>query len=332
MTDLIPDLHVNPQVLVMIPGKKDRLVFDSSFMVDEKSCPYNADCDSELEPDIFFGSAWVCHLTYIYNLCISFPNEEIFITDNDITLAFGQIKYNPNIISAKAFIVGPWLFVCTGQNFGDQPSPANFKPIAKAQTALARKLSIEDQIVPDFHLYMDKVIFALPPPPDTQFTPARPNKFNKGVLATDGSLLPLQFNMYVDDDMSATVGEESTWWNMHCSLHSAYLILGEPDLDRRPNAINLDKFVWEPISHKCTHLGFCINSQTLIVTIPDEKQAAILEVLMHTWGPHHQSFTIKQAPELLGTLLSLCRACKWGIFLFTNLLKAVHEMLDKNLK
>jgi len=76
MTDLILDLHVNPQVLVMIPGKKDHLVFDSSFMVDKDSHPYNADCDSELEPDIFFGSAWVRHLTYIYNLCISFPNEK----------------------------------------------------------------------------------------------------------------------------------------------------------------------------------------------------------------------------------------------------------------
>jgi len=137
MTDLIPDLHVNLQALVMIPGKKDCLVFDLSFMVDENSHLYNADCDSELEPDIFFRCAWVHHLTYIHNLCISFPNEEIFITDDDITSAFQQIKYNSNVISAKAFIIGPWLFVYTGQNFGDQPSPANFEPIAKAQTALA---------------------------------------------------------------------------------------------------------------------------------------------------------------------------------------------------
>jgi len=78
---------------------------------------------------------------------------------------------------------------------------------------------------------MDKVIFAPPLPPDTQFTPAFPDKFNKGVLAEDGSLLPLQFNMYVGDDMSAAVGEEHIWWNMCCSLHLAYLILGELDLD-----------------------------------------------------------------------------------------------------
>jgi len=179
---------------------------------------------------------------------------------------------------------------------------------------------------------MEKVVFAPPPPPDTRFTPARPDKFNKGVLAEDGSLLPSQFNMYVDDNMSAAVGEEHTQWNMHCSLHSAYLILGEPNLDRRPNAIDLDKFVWEPISHERTQLGFCINSQTLIVTIPDEKRATILDVLMNTWGPHRRSFTIKQAAELLGTLLLLCQVCKWGIFLFTNLLKAVHEMLDRNLR
>jgi len=91
---------------------------------------------------------------------------------------------------------------------------------------------IGDQVIPDFPLYMDKVVFAPPPPPDTQFTPARPYKFNKGVLAADGSPLPSQFNMYVDDNMSAAVGEECMWWNMRCSLHSAYLILvGEPNLD-----------------------------------------------------------------------------------------------------
>jgi len=49
MTDLILDLHMNPQALVMIPEKKDCLVFDLSIMVDENSHPYNADCDSELE-------------------------------------------------------------------------------------------------------------------------------------------------------------------------------------------------------------------------------------------------------------------------------------------
>jgi len=107
---------------------------------------------------------------------------------------------------------------------------------------------------------MDKVVFAPPPLPDTQFTLSRPDKFNKGVLAEGGSLLLVQFNMYVDNDMSAAVGEERTQWNMQCSLHSAYLILGEPDLDRRPNAIDLDKFVREPISHERTQLGFHINS------------------------------------------------------------------------
>jgi len=226
------------------------LVFDLSFMVDEDSQLYNADCDSELKPDIFFGNARVRHLTYIYNLHISFPNEEIFIMDDDIKSAFRQIKYNPNVISAKSFIIGPWLFVCTGQNFGDQPSPANFEPIAKAQMALASWLSIGDHVVPVFPLYMNKVEFAPLPMPNTTFTPARPDRCNKGMLAKDGSLLQLQFNMYVDNGLTAAVGEECTHWNRHCSLHSAYLLLGKPDLDQWPNAINLDKFVREP-PHQC---------------------------------------------------------------------------------
>ena len=148
VTDLIPNLLVNPQAIVIIPGKNDRLIFDSSFMIDADSRPYNVDCQLELEPEIFFGDAFIRHLKNIYCLRISFPNREIYLMDDDLTAAFRQIKLNPNIISAKAFIIGSFLHVCTGQNFGDKPSPANFEPVAQARMALASRLSVGDQPSP----------------------------------------------------------------------------------------------------------------------------------------------------------------------------------------
>jgi hypothetical protein len=330
VVDFIPDAHVNPQALIMIPGKKDRLVFNSSYMIDADSRPYNIDCDSSLEPDIFFGTTWIRHLTNIFNIRISFPGGEIFLMDDDVTAAFKWAKYNPNIISAKIFTIGKLSFVCTGQCFGDVPSPANFEPLAQAITKLATRLSVGDSKIPLYPKFMNAVTFAPPPPPNTVFVSALPDKFNKGVLANDRSLLPAQYNMYVDDKLMAALGEARMRFIMRCSIHATFMILGEPDANRGPDAIDFDKFVRDTISHERTQLGYRINTRTLEVTIPEEKLQAMLELLQTTWGPRRRSFTLREAAELLGTLLSFCRACKWGIFLFTNLLKALHEALNKN--
>jgi hypothetical protein len=181
-------------------------------MIDADSRPYNVDCQLELEPEIFFGDAFIRHLKNIYCLRISFPNREIYLMDDDLTAAFRQIKLNPNIISAKAFTIGSFLHVCTGQNFGDKPSPANFEPIAQARMALANRLSVGDHPIPEFNRHMDAINFTPPPSPDTYFTPARPDKFNHGITNPDGSTKPAEFNMYVDDNMYPAVGQERMHW------------------------------------------------------------------------------------------------------------------------
>jgi hypothetical protein len=330
ITDLVPDLLVNPQALVVIPGKKDRLVFDSSFMIDAESQPYNADCRLSLEPEIYFGSAFDRHLKYIYRLRISFPRKEIYLMDDDITAAFRQLKYNPNIISAKAFIIGRLLHICTGQNFGDVPSPPNFEPVAKARMSLASRLSMGDMYVPEFERHMEAMTFTPPLTPDTYIVPARPDKFNQGVINPDGSRQPVEYNMYVDDNLYAGVGQANLRWVSRCSLQAAYLIFGTPNPSQRPDPVDFDKFTREPISYERTQIGYRINTRELTVTIPEEKRIAMLNLLTNTWGPRRRSFQLREAAELLGTLLSLSRVCKWGIFLFCNILQSINEMLSKN--
>ena len=330
MTDLIPNLQTNPQALRMIVGKNDRLIHDSSFMVDEDSTPYNSRCEPELEPDIFFDTAWERHLTSIYNLRISFPDQDILLMDTDITAAFRWAKYNPNVIPAKAFEIANYLFVCTGQNFGDTPSPANFEPFAQARTALGRRFSRGDIEIPHYSEHLDALEFDSPPPPGTAFTPARPDKYNKGVSDEPGGTFQQTFNMYVDDELIATVGKDNMLWLIRCSLHAAYSILGTPDPTRRPDPVDFDKLTRAVISAHRTQLGIHLNTRTLTVSITDEKRADMLDTLRNKWGPRRRSFTLRESAELLGQLHSHCRTCRWGIFLFTNILKAMVNMLSKN--
>jgi hypothetical protein len=70
----------------------------------------------------------------------------------------------------------------------------------------------------------------------------------------------------------------------------------------------------------------------MIVSIPEDKRAALLSALIKDWGPTsgRQFFMLSEAAELLGVLVSLCRVCPWGIFLFQNLYHSMAQILSRN--
>jgi hypothetical protein len=111
--------------------------------------------DLKDEPEIIFGGAYIKYLTALFNLRVSFPNIDIYPFNDDVTGAFHQLKYNPNVIRAKAYIINKYLFVPTGLTFGDCSSPSSFEPFARAQMALSREISCGLQPVLEFSEYLD---------------------------------------------------------------------------------------------------------------------------------------------------------------------------------
>ena len=75
-------------------------------------------------------------------------------------------------------------------------------------------------------------------------------------------------------------------------------------------------------------LGLIVNTHTLNVTIPCDKREETIEML-DTWTKKSH-FYLREAAELLGTLVSLCRVCPWEGFLFLNLLNCMHHLMQRN--
>jgi hypothetical protein len=132
LKDYILDLWLTPNGLVQIPGKKDRPIFDASFLLHAYSWVYNNLVSNDNEPTIIFGNTWSNFLRSIYNLCITYPDKEIYLMDDNVVATFRQVKHHPNVISAKAYSAGRYLFVPTGSTFGDTSSPPGFQPFAQA--------------------------------------------------------------------------------------------------------------------------------------------------------------------------------------------------------
>jgi hypothetical protein len=140
----------------------------------------------------------------------------------------------------------------------------------------------------------------------------------------------MEYNMYVNDNLYAQVGQERMRQAMRCSIHTLNVVMGGPDPKARPNPTNLDKFLCKPVSHHHRQVGYVVDTCRMIVMIKEDKRKAMVKVLSMTQGEHHHSFTLIEAARLLGTLISLCRVCHWGIFLFTNLYQAMYETLGNN--
>jgi len=54
---------------------------------------------------------------------------------------FQQPKYHPNVISCKAYRIGPYSFIPMGLTFEDCSSPPSFEPIVRARMALSSQPS-----------------------------------------------------------------------------------------------------------------------------------------------------------------------------------------------
>jgi hypothetical protein len=285
LKDYIPDLWLTPNGLIQIPSKKDRPIFDASFLLHAYSRVYNNLVSNDDEPTIIFGNAWTNFLRSIYNLRITHPDKEIYLMDDDVVAAFRQVKYHPNVISAKAYSAGRYLFVPTGSTFSDKSSPPGFEPFAQARMALAKYLDSNGaQSVPAYEEYLDAVQFADLPNETVTFVQACPDCFNPSVLDSNGDPLPTEYNMYVDDNLYAQVGQERMNQAMRCSIHALNVVMGGPDLKARPNPTDLDKFLREPVSHHRRQVGYIVNTHRMIVMIPEDKRKAMVKVLSMTWG------------------------------------------------
>ncbi len=198
---------------------------------------YNNLVSNDDEPTIIFGNAWTNFLCSIYNLCITYPNKEIYLMDDDVVTAFRQVKYHPNIISAKAYSAGQYLFVPTGSTFGDKSSPPGFEPFAQARMALAKYLDSNGAQMADL------------PDETVKFVQARPDRFNPSILDSKGDPLPTEYNMYVDDNLYVQVQQGRMRQAMRCSIHALNVVMGGPDPEAWPNRTDLEKFLREPVSH-----------------------------------------------------------------------------------
>ena len=65
----------------------------------------NDSTPTDNEAQITFVYVFMAFIVWIYNLRISFPNEEILLTFMDITDCFRWPRINPDLVGAYEFLI-----------------------------------------------------------------------------------------------------------------------------------------------------------------------------------------------------------------------------------
>ena len=328
MLPFILHAHVSPQGLVIKDGKPDRPVFDCTFRPNPSSMAINDWTDKQNEPVLEFPSAFMDFLIHIYNLRITYPNQRIFIGDDDVSGAFRHSKSHPDLVSMNMAQLScgssSYLFAATGQNFGGTTTPQNWEPNAIARKQLAQYYWC--------HFSQEIVARTQPLVPALSLTPGTPNaepfqladldNLNRGVRLPSGIDSPPPFATHVDDCMYAFVGQD-LHRTVLSSVSSLYAVLGYPD-PRYLNPLSLDKF-HNKYDEQRRIVGWDIDSRKLSIAIPQDRRQDVIATLQQWLST--KTFTLNDAAILHGKLESISRYHRWGRSQFTVLRSNFRHLL-----
>jgi len=325
----IPNLHVSPSGIIIKPGKKDRIIFDASFHVDPVSHSPNDWTSASDEPPIYYGDALIRHLRRIWNLRITYPNDVIYLWDDDVAGAFRLIKYNPQIATAFAAIINSRLWIPVGQVFGGNTSAQNFEGIARAREYLSEHFSHSSfsSLVQKHAKILDLIQYEHPPP-STPLVKAAPCTTFKGVLDATGKPTNTPHNMFVDDNhIAALLGDMKL--AQAASIEGLFQLLGFPSPTLRRTVLSDDKYYREKCSYRKIQLGYLIDTSNMTVSFSQDRFTKILSSLSN-FHAKRRTYTLREAAILAGHLEFIASMTPWLRFLTVALKHSILLSLRKN--
>ena len=216
-------------------------------------------------------------------------------------------------------------------SFGDNTSPSNCEPVARARQPLAQHLWHQPDIIDRARPYLLlPVKFEAPATAAERstFAIAIADSLNTGVFDSAGNRLAPRYNHHVDDSMYGDISEMMER-AAAISIISLYEIVGYPD-GRIPNPVSWDKF-HSTFGHTRRVVGWIFDTRSLTFRLPDDKRTAIADLLA-TWITK-TDYSILEAAELHGKLADASRANRKGramFFAFQNALRrSLHSRFNQ---
>lgn len=325
---LIPFLlncHQTPQGLVDLDTmfKEPRNIFDSTCRIFPWCLAINDWTNIRYEYPFPRDSAELAFMIWIFNLRITYPLLEIYLSDDDASGAFRWMKHHPNTVGMHTSVQCNTGVLNTGGTFGGNTTPANWSILGDARQLLAQWFWLHEPNVEELAApFLPPLQLDPDPSPDivAGFAPADPDIINTGVLDADGNRRPPPFKHHVDDNPYGDIRPYIPR-AVASSTMALYTVLGQPT-PYTLNPLSLEKLDLRLNPYrKC--LGRQYNSRALTVGMCPHKREQLLQYL-DLWL-QQPSFTLLEASKITGILEHHTRYTPWArpwFFAIQNAMRA----------
>jgi len=324
----IQHLHVCPVGLVDLnhPIKSPRFIYDASFKPNPWNETVNTWTTKTTEPDLEFPQSFQRLLVWLWNMRISYPDEEIYPLDDDVTAAFRSLSWHPNMVSMHGMVVLDKLWLNCRLTFGDTTSPPNFEPVAIARRELAKHFYNLPNVEELAAKYIPNLDILLPSKADIlSIMRIPPDSLNPGVQSTGSRAAHTPpYVMHVDDNLYGAL-RKYLRRAIAASILALYHIAGFP-VATQPDPFSYEKFDLT-ICNIRKLIGTMIDTRSMFLWLPDYKRLLIVALLAEWLEKDY--FTIHEALVLQGTLMDASRFYRWGRINFFILSAVIRKAMSQ---
>lgn len=318
-----------PQNVLIKPNKKPRLIWDGSSRKFWYESTMNMITPMDNELEVSFGDTFTKLCTWIWNLRITYPNEDILLAFVDISSCFRFPRIAADLAGAFGFIVGTCFFAANAGVFGSVGSASWWEPYRLAIAAIAQACFLYPGLVEKYANLLGLVHFDKEAPPNTTFVQARSCGLNTGVIDPLGSRLPTPHLIYVDDNLLAEVHSQMPQ-ALASAFEGAFKVMGIPTPILRPIAVALEKLEELLVSYRQILLGLDVDTRAMTVSITSQYRNEVLSLLQSTWHVHRKTFTVKEMELLVGKLGRIAQAFRPLYYLMSHLYSSLAYALREN--
>jgi hypothetical protein len=113
-------------------------------------------------------------------------------------------------------------------------------------------------------------------------------------------------------------------------IKAMFVIMGIPDTSVRQCSLAMDKLEKLHVAPIPTMLGLLIDTNRMIVSVPNKYIQGVPLLIDSTWHTHRQQFMVKEVQEFTGKLGHLAKGANWVFHLLTHLNTSIGYALSES--
>lgn len=265
-------------------------------------------------PECHYGTALQRYLTFLWNLRIDQPQQDILQFADDISGAFRRVLMHPDMATIFSTVFHNYLIMPVGCIFGAKNIPSYYMLLGELRAHIAAtanlsgfKTTLSDQVQ----------LENTPDHPDLIISRAAPDSQNQGILSIFKSPTITSPNASFVDDTGNAQTAQNIRNVINNSVLAAYIVFGFDTENAQPC---LNKSKWNSIAmHVLKFLGYLIDSRAMTVEWPPDKRNQLRNLISRVFafspdqgpsGPGQS--TPKNYATILGMTRNGCYCSKLG--------------------